>query len=485
MKIEIKNYKTIKHLCFEFNGFASIVGQNFIGKSAIAGALAACLQNSIDKTAIRDGEDFCEVLFERDGLSVFWHYEESNTYYLINGQLYEKLAGALPPPLVEAGYSPVAAAEDKEYLWYIEQFKPLFVVHKDKSNFSTDLLASIFKFDSVYKALDLCRREMKQAKALEKVRSEDLKNARRDMVQVQRLEDMLPSVEDIEQRAKLVRLMDSDATTLRSLYSRYVLVSGDCDSLSLVPSVPVIECPDLASDLKSLSTASRSLSLVKDLASSVKRLRPVQSIPDLSYAGIEEGLDGLHSAKKLLAEYSVSHRLTTKLGPVKDLQPISVPDSEVTLSELRSARKVLAEYAASKKVSESLSAALSSSEVDSTAYSDIGDTLRGISSALSLLSAAREAKALASSVNTALVSSMEEEGTKALVGSITATLSSLPEGRRLCMRYQEALLVEASLKDDLAAAVEESTRLFDELRDFKSCPLCNKPFDVEKECSHA
>ena len=445
MKLEIRNYKTIKHLCFEFTGFASIVGQNFIGKSAIAGALAACLQNSIDKTAIRDGEDYCEVLFEREGLSVFWHYEESNTYYLVNGEKFDKLDGTLPTPLVEAGYTPVSSGSEKEYLWYIEQFKPLFVVHKDKSNFSTDLLASIFKFDSVYKALDLCRKEIKSTKALEKLRTEDLKKARRDMVQVQRVEDLLPEIERTEALASGVRALGIEATSMRSISDRLRVAKEEASLLRGVPAVPVVEAGTLSDDIAALASDSRRLASMKSAAQLVRSLKPTQDLQDLSQH--KESVAGL-------------------------------------LQVQVSASALVNEYRSAETLTKSLEVALASSELDRSPYDLLGKGLSDVKAGRALLKELRLAKAYAETVKASLEGSTDPS-LGGLVASIADVLSGLPDLRRMCAEKGAVESEVARLTQELSAAERESKALFDDLKEFKACPLCNKPYDAETECAHA
>lgn len=445
MKIEIRNYKTIKHLCFEFTGFASIVGQNFIGKSAIAGALAACLQNSIDKTAIRDGESFCEVLFEREGLSVFWHYEESNTYYLINGSLFEKLDGALPPPLLEAGYSPVSAGGEKEYLWYIEQFKPLFVVHKDKSNFSTDLLASIFKFDSVYKALDLCRKEIKSTKALEKLRSEDLKQARSEMVQVQRIEDLLPAISQVESLAATVRTLGASVSSMQSFTQRLSVSRSEASRLRGVPAIPDVSANGIAEGISEVASAASKLSLMKSAAISVRALKPVSSIQDLSLemSAAGDALRGLSSAKITAGQY---HKVESFIGLAKQ--------------------------------------ALGSSGIDPVQPSAIQEGLARLVAGRALLASTRKARKAAVSIDEALKRSADNTASES-VSAIKAAIAGLPDARRLLaeMRSAEALVAQAT--KELSSAEEKSSQLFESLREFKACPLCNQPYDADKDCKHA
>ena len=67
----------------EFEGFATIVGKNFIGKSATLRAINAALTNRSGTDFIRWGEKVCEVRIITRDYDILWHKESGNNYYKI------------------------------------------------------------------------------------------------------------------------------------------------------------------------------------------------------------------------------------------------------------------------------------------------------------------------------------------------------------------------------------------------------------------
>ncbi len=471
MVVEIRNYKTIKHMKFEFTGFASIVGQNFIGKSAVVGAIVAALSNSMDKTSIRDGEDFSEVSFIRGDLDLFWHYEEGNTFYIINGQEYKKLNGGLPPPLVSSGYAPISVADEKEYLWYIPQFKPLFVVDRDRSNFSMDLLATIFKFDSVYKALDLCKKEIREVSSTAKLRETDLTSAREALYPVLPLAEVLPRVASVVQDAKALGALAGEVELLDS----WVLeIASGRESLSKL--LPVRKITEVSVDsCASLLAEDRLISgLCRDLSSSVasyKKLLPVKGLsapPDTTAVGaLVAECKALGTLSDALASSVSSYK---KLLPVKDLS--DAPDTAAAsamYSELKDMlalstrlKKAEMEVAVLKGVT-SISSVESLDEV-STALSDLAK-ISALSSSLKASSLALTRLHPVSKIS--VVDPHTVENIQKLQGELVSMSSYISSLKSAGSELKAA-------KTDLATASVEYDKLFEGLSAYKSCPTCGQ-----------
>ena len=476
MIVEIRNYKTIKHMKFEFSGFASIVGQNFIGKSAVVGAIVSALSNSMDKTSIRDGEDFSEVSFIRGDLDLFWHYEEGNTFYIINGQEYKKLNGGLPPPLVAAGYAPLAVADEKEYLWYIPQFNPLFVVDRDRSNFSTELLATIFKFDSVYKALDLCKKEIREVAATAKLRETDLSTAREALSPVLPLEEVLPRVSSVISEAKSLGALAEEVGLLDS----WILsISSGRDVLSKL--LPVRKVPDisidgyqaLAEEYKAVSALSSSLGRAVAAYKSLLPVKGLSSSPDTAaVSALVEECAALGAHAQAL---SSADSIYKKLLPIKKLGPAPVV---ATVSSLLGDLKVVS----------ALSSRLVESEEEVKALSGVPSisSVQSVDLVASILSGLTKVTEL----NDRLVASSVALSRLHQVSKIPAIDQEVVEKIQLLLTelgslssYSSSLKTAGSelkvARDGLATATAEYDRLFDELSAYKSCPTCGQTLNHE------
>lgn len=430
MIVEIVNYKTIKHLKFEFEGFASIVGPNFYGKSAIAGAIVSALTNSMDKTSVRYDETFSEVTIIRGDLHVFWHYEEGNTYYIINGQEYKKLNGAIPPPLVEAGFAPITIADEKEYLWYIEQFNPLFVVNRDRSNFSTDLLATIFKFDAVYKALDLCKKEIRENNSLVKLLDTDLLTARDELAPALPLEAILPNTKGIVELSNMVRELGEHLESMEEWSSR--LKDGQKVLLALrpiknLPEVPGVEEGEaLLAELRTLDTLVASL---RRSSLEYKALLPTKSLPECP---------STDTANSLL----------------KELEKVSTLAKRLT-----GAQEALAVLSAVPGIPEAPS-------LDEVAV--MLEDLAKVSTLNNSLQTCGRALARVKPVKGIPSSPLEE------LAVAEALLKDLQVINDLHSRVMGASREQLTAKRLLAEAEDEFTGLIDQLSEFKSCPTCGQ-----------
>ncbi len=180
-QVEITNFQSIKHLTFEFEGFSTIVGPNYIGKSALLRAINAALTNRAGVDFIRWGEKFCEVKIKRPGLDLLWHKEEGHNFYIINKVRYDKIGRGEAPPILETlRYNPVKIGSEKLDLLYADQFNPLFMVDR-RGSASTDLLTSIYKLDQIYKAKELCDKDLKTNKGLIGFKEKDLAFSEKDI----------------------------------------------------------------------------------------------------------------------------------------------------------------------------------------------------------------------------------------------------------------------------------------------------------------
>jgi hypothetical protein len=284
LTVEIVNYKTIEKVRFEFEGFASIVGRNRVGKSAILGAIRACLTNTVDKGAIRRGCTFTEVRLVHDhsSLDCFWHYEEGGTYYIVNGKTFEKLNGAIPPPLLALGFGPLEAGEEKVHLWDVKQFKSLFLVDEGRSNFATDLLAKILKIDAVYKAKDLVAKDGKEARAKHKIRKADLVEAENSVNALSRFPGIEKSLAGIGASFVALEAREASVTLAKGLQASLGATRTEAVALNKVRTVPAPSQAPAQASLASLAKGSRLFGSWTTGKKELQALAGVKGVPEVA-----------------------------------------------------------------------------------------------------------------------------------------------------------------------------------------------------------
>lgn len=173
--VDITNFQSIKNASFKFEGFTTIIGRNFIGKSAVLRAINAALTNQQGTDFIRWGEKYCEVKIKTKDIDILWHKEDNNNFYKINNEdVYDKVGNQPPPkPVIDSGFGILSVGKEKINLFYARQFMPLFLIDRLDAK-SADLLISIYGLDKLYKAIDLCAKDQRENSNLLKLRKIDL-----------------------------------------------------------------------------------------------------------------------------------------------------------------------------------------------------------------------------------------------------------------------------------------------------------------------
>ena len=338
LEVEIINYKTIKHEKFVVSEYTTLLGRNFIGKSAIVGAINAALTNKAGNSFIRWGETYCEVRLKHDGLDLLWHKEEGNNFYLINGREYLKIGRDVPEELVKLGYGPQAVGNQKVHFLYAQQFQPLFLVDDTDSEYVTDLMSAIFKIDVIYKAQELCKKDLKSDRGLLRIRGNDLKAKERALEtygDFQALTDKASLIESLEVSA---RSSIQELESLEAIYSKYQDNLDLCKRLKPVVSQPAAnptESEELLLSVIGLQQLQAKLSSAK---ARVVALRDVPELPSrvddaeraLHELGSISSLESLDSRKRAL-----ENRIE-QVGAVGGIRKITVDDtlaSELSMLE--------------------------------------------------------------------------------------------------------------------------------------------------------
>ena len=342
-KIEITNYKTIKHVAFDFEGYTLILGRNFIGKSALVGAIVSAFINRNGDDFIRYGEDFCEVKIERDGHVVLWHKERGpGSYYLIDGVEYKKIGRAdLPQPIVDMGFAPIEVAGEKTLLWYAKQLEVLFLVNKNRQNYATDLISSVAKLDAVYKSVDIAKKDLKDYKSSLKVRSTDLRDTREQLKKYDPLEawdagapviagwrqQLVLAEKDIEFVTTVITKIDSLKAELQRTFPATKLEAVSLSELEQINAV-ITETTDI---LVRYVSAVNAYNKNKDITKA-------EDIPSERVSEVAKLFSDIAVLGSLSARY---HRESSVLDATSKVQDISIPSTAAldtlvaSISELR------------------------------------------------------------------------------------------------------------------------------------------------------
>jgi len=286
IQVEITNYESLTHTKLQIEGFTTLIGRNYLGKSSVLRAINAALTNKEGTEFISWGATFCEVHLIFPDLDILWHKEEGNNFYKINGKEYTKIGRGDPPQeILDAGFKPILVGDQKLYLNYAVQFFPLFLVNKKDSK-SADVLTSVYGLDRIYKAIDLCNKEQRANSDMLRLREKDL-----------------------------------------------VLVGKGLEKFKQFPNIAII-LPNLKNKKKELQEKEFEIlkinrwgSLLKDLNQHTKRLKPISGI------SLPESIKVTEDIKKfqILVQYNLDMtRLLNFLRKIKPVHAISLPENNVS-----------------------------------------------------------------------------------------------------------------------------------------------------------
>jgi DNA repair ATPase RecN len=273
IEVEITNYESIGHIKFSFDGFCTVTGRNFIGKSALLRAINAALTNQKGDHFIKWGETFCEVRIKTDNMDLLWHKEKDNNFYEINGVKEKKIGkeGQFQQ-VIDSGFGVITTnADDEVNLHYCEQYNPLFLVDKRDSK-AADLLISVYGLDKLYKALEFCNRDQRKNRDILKTRKEDLAVAKKEFDRFSGFEDILKDKESIDKRRNDIQKEDKIINRLKDINSSISIVEKEINKLFEITQVMIPSDKHIEESYTILNTITTLRSKTVLVAQDLKRL---------------------------------------------------------------------------------------------------------------------------------------------------------------------------------------------------------------------
>jgi len=296
-RVEITNFESIEHAVVDIDGFTTVQGGNFHGKSAIMRAINAALTNRQSSGFISWGKTFCEVNIKSGDFDLLWHKEESNNYYLINGKKYTKIGRDEPPKEINAaGFGPVHVGDDRYNLYYSPQFSPLFLVD-DQNTKTADLIASAYGLDRVHKASEFCSRDQRSVESLLKLRSKDLEQVETDLKKYEGFEKVAAEGQRLQKDASRI---DSDASSIKQLDGVRVAMeslASECARMRPIISVEIPKGDQIRKALDEASTLCSMEEKLSEASSSEAKMKPINDIeiPDKdAIQAIQKDVFALH-----------------------------------------------------------------------------------------------------------------------------------------------------------------------------------------------
>jgi len=326
LRVEVTNFESIDHAVVEIEGFTTVQGPNYSGKSAMMRAIHAALTNPAGTGCISWGKKFCEVRLQSEGLDLLWHKEDGNNFYRVNGETYEKIGRDDPPAKVgELGYGAVRINGERHNLHFADQFNPLFLVD-EQSTRNSDLIASAYGLDRIYKAADLCSRDQRSAESLLKVRRKDLAFVTQDLEKFGCLDAVIEEAANLKARSSVITKQETSITQVRQWLSSMVMVSADCARLKPALSVSVPNSEGLSKDSASCGAANGLLSRLEVCTLGVQRLEPIKNVTIPMPSNLSEIYMGM---LQLFGRYERAEREVASLKAIEQVGVAAVDDLSV------------------------------------------------------------------------------------------------------------------------------------------------------------
>ena len=326
IEIEITNYESIGYMKFSFDGFCTITGRNFIGKSALLRAINAALTNQKGDSFIKWGESFCEVHIKTDNMDLLWHKEASNNFYEINGNKISKVGkDGQPKEIAECGFGLIS--EEDVNLHYCEQYSPLFLVDKRDSK-AADLLISMYGLDKFYKALEFCNKDQRKNSDILKTRKEDLAISKRDFERFSGFEEILNEKANILNKKEEILTQEVLISKLKTISESILNVDKEINRLSLVEDLSIPTGNNIAESISELNKIINLRSQTATAAQDLKRLEPFKDIviPTETSSDLEEKIRELEKIKDIYRRYALLEKEVSQIElNIKDIIIPKVP----------------------------------------------------------------------------------------------------------------------------------------------------------------
>lgn len=340
IEVEITNYESITHTKIQIDGFTTLIGRNYLGKSSVLRAINATLTNKEGTDFISWGQNFCEVHLKFPDLDILWHKEEGNNFYKINGKDYPKAGKGEPPDeILNAGFKPITVGDKKINLNYAIQFFPLFLVDKRDSK-SADILTSVYGLDRIYKAIDLCNKEQRANKDLLRFREKDLQNVNKDLERFNKFPDLSSQIPDIKKRRKELGEQESEISRIRGWVASIKNLANDTKRLKKISDVKIPFSVGISRDITEYDMLTLYKKNLEYLSKFVKRVGPVNDIviPDQHVSSIKSMFS---EYQKCLIWSSNYKKLSEDIDRLKKAKEINLPSISVDIEDIPKLKNLL------------------------------------------------------------------------------------------------------------------------------------------------
>ena len=431
LKVRIRNFQSIADTSFEIDGFSVIVGKNNKGKSATIRAIDAALSNKLGNNFIKWGKTETQVDIQKDNLDITWVKGDTASYRVKVGEIsktYTSLKGAVPQPILDAGFRKLEIADEKLNPITAHQFDEIFLLNKS-GPFITETISTLYDLNTLNNADTLCQKKLKTFKSTQKTRVSDLETLTNKLDKFKGLDDTKAQFDSIKIFKSKSDELRKDLNEIESFISQ---LNTQINIVSTLKKINEIKIPNIEKTNVLISDYQWALSALNQynkLMVITQNMAPIGTIkvPDLS-----DTENIITENQWLINTEKTFEALIKSINALKSITKIKIPNLKKTEALLKEVSDVNA-----------LTDRLKTSVLSCNKYS------LGLSDVKNLKPLLEKIKDTEAEVNKA------------------AFLNSTLDGVR---NLSQAI---KNLDCDLFDAKEKLTEAQEELNTFEICPLCN------------
>jgi energy-coupling factor transporter ATP-binding protein EcfA2 len=348
IEVEITNYESIAHTKIQIEGFTTLIGRNYLGKSAVVRAINAALTNKDGNNFIRWDEKFCEVHIKYSDMDILWHKEDKKSYYIINGNEYTKLGKGDPPSeILNAGFKPVVIGDQKINLNYAVQFLPLFLVDKRDTK-TADILTSVYGLDRIYKAIDLCNKEQRANINLLRIREKDLQIVKNSLEKYKNFPHIIKKIPDIKVKKRSIDQSKLEISKIKQWEKEIISLFNTNKRLAPIQKV----------ELPGNKRVKENIIRYRELNKYHKELEELNNyiVDKSSIEYIRIPGDNAVKIKSLISEYKqictwkkAYTQINEDIEKLKKIKNISLPSNNIDIGEIKEVQDIFNELKSSAK----------------------------------------------------------------------------------------------------------------------------------------
>lgn len=340
VKVQVKNFQSLRSTGLEISGFTAITGSNNSGKTALMRAITGVFQNTPGTAFVSHGADEMEVRLDfEDGRSVAWSKgttARSKPTYVVDGGKPIHPGRGVPDEVTALGVTPIKVMGRDVWPSLAAQFTgQVFLLDQPGSSLA-EAVADVERVARLNGALRSSERDLRAATSRLKVRKED---QARLVVQIQSyagLDDLVVQVVSIEDDYKRVDKMERAHLVLSDYRTRLRNAKVQVARLARVEDVVIPDsqaAQKVWSDLESLRNYKVRLDRSREVADKLAGVGKFDP-SNLETREIRETLEKLGSLRTAQKQLAQARQTVSQIEIEHQTSIVEVSDSAKDVEQL-------------------------------------------------------------------------------------------------------------------------------------------------------